>query len=399
MKKRKNNKVIIIVLVILLVISVGYAAMNRVLSISGNSSITTNSWDIHFENLIINQGSVTADTPTINNEKDEVNFTVNLKNPGDYYQFTVDVANKGTIDADIESVSKIGELTAAQSKYLKYDISFASGEEIGTKRLIPAGEFVRVKVRVDFDKNINVEDLPQSSQNLDLGFDVNCVQSEGQGTPVDNKGVKIGITADGSLDEFGTIVTIGTEKFYTMGTDGDNVKLLSMYHLDVGNDTYTEKLDQYTTEYRVVPREHTTGMQFKPEQLSQDPNVEYGTTDFGATSPVYEESIVKGYVEDYEVILENLYGIDIAEARLVIQSEIEDPNTFNCRMFQKCSTDYPWFYSVSYWTGAGGWSYGAYKIFSRNYYDNAGYNEATGFRGGLAVRPVIVIPKEGIILQ
>ena len=56
-----------------------------------------------FENLIINQGSVTANTPTINNEKDEVNFTVNLK-------------NKGTVDADFSVAITYDELPEGYTK-------------------------------------------------------------------------------------------------------------------------------------------------------------------------------------------------------------------------------------------------------------------------------------------
>lgn len=48
--------------------------------------------------------------------------------PGEFYEFTVDVVNEGSIDAMIDSVVKTPELTSAQAKYIKYEISYENGE-------------------------------------------------------------------------------------------------------------------------------------------------------------------------------------------------------------------------------------------------------------------------------
>ena len=47
----------------LLFISIGYAYLSAALSINGNTTIAANTWDIHFENLSITNGSVIATTP------------------------------------------------------------------------------------------------------------------------------------------------------------------------------------------------------------------------------------------------------------------------------------------------------------------------------------------------
>ena len=61
---RRNNKKLITSLVILLILSIGivYAYLTSNLSITGATRISSNTWDIHFENLVINPNSVDATT-------------------------------------------------------------------------------------------------------------------------------------------------------------------------------------------------------------------------------------------------------------------------------------------------------------------------------------------------
>ena len=47
----------------LLFISIGYAYLSATLSINGHTKLSANTWDIHFENLSVKEGSVTAVTP------------------------------------------------------------------------------------------------------------------------------------------------------------------------------------------------------------------------------------------------------------------------------------------------------------------------------------------------
>lgn len=400
MKKRKNKMFILIALLVLFTVSIGYALINRVLLIRGNSTIDKSTWDIHFENLIVNQGSVTADTPIIDNDDDTVNFNVMLNLPGDYYQFTVDIVNDGTMDAEIATINKTPTLFYEQTTYFNYEIRFASGEEIGSKRIIPAGDFVRIKVSFKYDSSVSEENLPTTQQEINLGFEVNCIQSDGNGALVHNKGVKADFIADGSLDTIGTVVTIGDdfhyedENFYVIGTEGDNVKLLAKYGLAVGNDSSYEEVNGEKV-YTIVP-----SYSIYDGQLSSYPyeeNEETCVTDFGVNSPLYEESLVKGYVDDYKRYLENFFGINIVDARLISKEELENPNTFNCRVSQGCSTEYPWLYVLSYWTGNANTTDGVYAILRSNNYLSGDYKNRDG--GGYNVRPVIVVPKADIKIQ
>ena len=121
MRRKSKNFYILFILIVLFGVSVGYAAMSRALTINGNSEVKQNTWDIHFENVQIKKGSVTATKePTLENSNTSVNFSFMLDLPGDYYEFTVDAVNRGTIDAMIDSITKTPELTTEQEKYLNY---------------------------------------------------------------------------------------------------------------------------------------------------------------------------------------------------------------------------------------------------------------------------------------
>ena len=85
--KRKLNYMILIIMI--LVISIGYAILSSNLNIVGSSQISAPTWNIHWENVVVKSGSVTAATPTIDTAKTTVNYSVTLSIPGDYYEFKI----------------------------------------------------------------------------------------------------------------------------------------------------------------------------------------------------------------------------------------------------------------------------------------------------------------------
>ena len=110
--KRNNKKITTqFILLGLIIIGVVYAILQANLQINGVAKIKSNSWDIHFDNIQINENSVpigTEDVPaTIDPENNcKVDFSITLSLPGDFYEFTVDVVNAGTIDAMIGTLNK-----------------------------------------------------------------------------------------------------------------------------------------------------------------------------------------------------------------------------------------------------------------------------------------------------
>lgn len=175
MKNKKN----LLVLLLIIVISIGFSAISASLSITGNSSISRNTWDVHFENVQVTTGSITAPTPVISNNDTTVTYNVTLTMPGDYYEFTVDAVNDGTIDAMIESFSNTG-LTEAQQNYLTYSITYSDGVGLANKQLLSHGSTETYKVRVDYKKDISSTDLPGTDQTIALTFSVNYVQANAE---------------------------------------------------------------------------------------------------------------------------------------------------------------------------------------------------------------------------
>ena len=177
-----------IVLISIFSLTIVYAALSATLNIQGNAEVVASSWDIHLDNVKVTSGSVSGTTPTITSPT-TATFSTNLTTPGDFYEFTVDVVNDGSIDAMIDRVTKTPTLTTAQAKYLNYIIEYQNGESIITKQLVSKNSYVRLKVRVEFRKDITASDLPTTSETLNLSFTVNYIQSDGTGSSVTDNGV------------------------------------------------------------------------------------------------------------------------------------------------------------------------------------------------------------------
>ena len=389
--RRKNKSIYIVLIVVALIgITIGYAAISRTLTITGNSEVRENTWDLHFENIKITNGSVEADAPTIDNTNLVVNFNFFLNLPGDFYEFTVEVHNDGSIDAMIDSITKTPILTAAQQKYMNYIIEYQNGEQIASKQLVKSNEFVRFKVRVEYRSDVQEADMPTTNETLNLGFAVNYVQADSSGIDVKDNGTEAKlVSANGDINEIGTIVTIGDQQFYTIGTEGDNVKLLSMYNLYVGN-----KVDK---NWNVTALENPTGKQSELARGWIDGLTElYGITIFssveqsGTNYSDYVGSIVEGYVNAYKEILEGEeYGVPVVEARLITKDELESED-IGCDSSNHTCNDAPsWIYSTTYWTGS---AYGADNVW---YVDSFGYFNISryDYGYGYGVRPVIIISK------
>ena len=387
MKNNKQDLYIFIIMIALIGLTIGYAALNSTLNINGKSSISKNTWDVHFDNVVVKEGSVEAVKIPAITDKTTVDFEVALNMPGDFYEFNVDVVNDGTIDAMIESIEKTPVLTEAQAKYLSYTINYENGEQIATKQLVKKEEFVRLKVRVELRTDIVPSDLPEVGDVLYLSFTTNYQQADNSGVTVNNNGIISNlVSANGDINEIGTIVTIGDQQFYTIGTEGDNVKLLAMYNLYVGGsyDTTTRTLNAYGSEATGKQNEYMLGWSSKDNSFN-------GVTAFSFDTTTYEGSLVEAYVNAYKELLEGEeYGVSVVEVRLIYREELTDSETFACKENDSCSDRYPWIYSTSYWTGESALAYDGMYIdrdgsFGSNFFSNDSY---------FGVRPVIVISKD-----
>ncbi|MBO7079136.1 MAG: hypothetical protein J6W64_04940 [Bacilli bacterium] len=174
----KRSIVIIGLLVLIALISIGYALMDSNLLIKGTTSVTSETWDVHFTNLRnagASNSEITVTSPaaikelatTPSNTADDLNieFNISFKKPGDKYEFDVDVTNAGTLYAKCTDItttvpeSLTGLVTITYSGLAKNDI------------LTPTGNTATKTMHVVAQYNSDVTTLPNStvSGNLQIG--------------------------------------------------------------------------------------------------------------------------------------------------------------------------------------------------------------------------------------
>ena len=191
-REQKRKNVLVLLVVLLCSLGLGYALLRTNLTINGISKIKGNTWDIHFENLNVTDGSVELSTgdvaAVIGSNTTEVSYTVTLNQPGDFYEFTVDVVNAGSIDGMVELVtSKLNDaVITTLPAYLDYSVSYSDGVEILPNQYLKAGETETYKVRIEFKKDISSSDLPTSVQTLTLDFGVAYIQADNTATEVEH---------------------------------------------------------------------------------------------------------------------------------------------------------------------------------------------------------------------
>ena len=188
MKKTKKRTKYLLLLLILF-ISVGYAILQSNLTITGTTSIQDSKWDIHWNNVVITEGSVStsnADKATIDNTKTTVNYNIVLDKPGDFYEFTVDAVNEGTIDGMIDTISsKLNneEITTLPA-YLNYNITYSDGTPLQKNQELKANSSETYKVRIEYKRDIEASQLPETTQTLNLSFSVTYKQATDDATEV-----------------------------------------------------------------------------------------------------------------------------------------------------------------------------------------------------------------------
>ena len=189
--KRTKRRTKYLLLLLILFISVGYAILQSNLTITGTTSIQDSKWDIHWNDVVITEGSVStsnADRATIDNTKTTVNYNIVLDKPGDFYEFTVDAVNEGTIDGMIDTISsKLNNVEIITlPAYLNYSITYSDGVQLQENQELKANSSETYKVRIEYKRDIQANQLPETTQTLNLSFSVTYKQATDDAIPVVN---------------------------------------------------------------------------------------------------------------------------------------------------------------------------------------------------------------------
>ena len=395
-RERKNLYLILsIFIVCIFSITIAYSVLSTILKIEGNAQVVASNWNIRLDNVKLVSGS-SGDVPKISNFT-TVSFSTTLNKPGDYYTFTIDVVNDGSIDAMIDSVVKTPTLTAEQLKYINYVIEYENGDSINNRQLVEKNSFVRLKIKVEYRKDITVSELPSSATTLNMSFILVYVQAaESNTVVVENNGTSKLNLISGDLNTPGSEICIENECFYLISNDGINVAMLAKYGLHVGN--VVTVYDYSNNNIVVESLSDSSGIQNSTVRgfvTSEDGDLILpfvGTIEFSknnywgdvsSTAYVYNSnSSVYEYVENYKKILLNK-GVVVEEARLLSYDETE---ILGCRR-DSCENAPQWIYGMTYWLGNAD---NEYTFFI----NNIGYRGTVSYdlNNGAVVRPVIVVP-------
>jgi len=345
--------ILAVVAIAIFTLTIAYAALNAVLTISGTAEIQSSYWDIYLDNATVKKGSVINEVPTITN-RNTVNFDVSFEQPGDFYEFTVDAVNDGDIAAMVDNIIKKPELTEEQAKYIKYEVTYGNDLPITEKQLISPNESILLKVRVEYRDDItNIDVLPSETTKLSLSIALTYIQADDSATltPGYGKG-----SIEGSLHEIGSIVNVAGEKFYLLDYYNGKIKLLSMYNLHVGN------IVDYN--WNITPIVNPTGLQHKNaigfrmneygDRILPDLGViPFATEEYWSistsetTKNVYSQSsLLYEHVENYGNYFHEK-GIGIREIGILTYQDLMD---IGCEV-STCTNTYNWLYNTSYWLG------------------------------------------------
>lgn len=192
-KSKNRKKYVIATLVFLVFLGIGYAYLQTTLNISGTTKVDKNTWSVYWDNLEVMDDSVLTEeagesAATINPSKiTEVLFSVNLDKPGEYYEFTVDAKNEGTIDAMISTITKKVNNSETIPAYLEYTVTYDDNEPVLQKQKLRAGTMETYRVKVAYNKNIEVNQLPEDDETLSLTFEVTYEQADSTAINVRNE--------------------------------------------------------------------------------------------------------------------------------------------------------------------------------------------------------------------
>ena len=424
--KRKTTKMSL--LMMLLLLGIGFAALTANLKINGTVDVSKASWDVHFENVSITEGSVTATTvPTSDDETTtEMTYAVNFTKPGDFYEFTVDIVNDGSIDAMVDLVtnkvySSDGETEITLPNYLKSSVTYDDGLKILPNQLLEKQTSEKIKVRVEFRTDIDSSDLPSTADTIVFKFKGDFKQADDGAEPVRLEWLlPTGKTKDNL--EVGDEICILDQCFNFIRYDGTNNKdivMLSKYNLKVGN-IYEgrTKAGEYTNSDSGYGLQSSEARGYVSGASTYNGTVAFSTTNYwddnDSPSSSYPGSYYPGpdfpaiydpinyagtpgesnysvvyYVEGYKTKLTG-YGVTIKDARLLTYEEAIDPSIGCDASNYSCPTN-GFIRNTTFWIGAAYNKIAAWRVDTDGFFSGRYDNE-----GEIGVRPVIVVSKENM---
>ena len=196
-KKYKSTNLKLIIVLLLFIVTIGYATLQTSLTINGTSKINNSTWNVHFADVSVTNGSVSIDSEDNtqyaahidSNDNTKVAFSVVFNEPGDFYEFTVKVVNDGSIDAMIDDFTKTLKINGTTQDsipaWLNYTVTYSDGVAIAKNQILEHGKFETYKVRVEFIRDItNAQFNEAKGKTLTFEYEVDYIQKGEGAVPV-----------------------------------------------------------------------------------------------------------------------------------------------------------------------------------------------------------------------
>ena len=425
MKRNRKQNIRLLALILILLLGIGFAALAANLKIDGTVNVAKTSWDVHFENVSITEGSVEANpAPTSDDTTTtEMTYTINFTKPGDFFEFTTDIVNDGTIDAMVDVVSNNAYANAASTTpislptYLTSTVTYDDGVPIAQNQELLHNTSEKIKVRVEFKKDINVSDLPSSGDtSIVFKFIGDYKQADENAVPKPVVILPEGKTKDNLT--VGDTIKIKNEEFNFIRYDGNDIVMLSKYNLKVGNiynSSYT-KTGEYTQSDEGYGLQSSEARGYVDGASTFNGTVSFSSTNYwddngspksdypgSYSSPdyptIYDATNYKGapgesnysvayYVDGYKTKLTE-YGVTIKNTRLLTYSEAIDSSIGCSGDSYSCPTT-GFITNTTFWLGSACsdnyvWFVNSDGFFHYGHFDN-------DYEFG--VRPVVVVSKD-----
>lgn len=144
MEKKKDYKGVLVFALVLAIVfmSVGYAALAQRLTVNGTATIGDASWNVKITKIEFDSSASTIDVSNsthgfnpaeaaVGKGSTGVEFTAPLEKPGDKAVYKVTVSNLGTISAQLNEITNLATINAANPADITFNVTGATvGEEL-----------------------------------------------------------------------------------------------------------------------------------------------------------------------------------------------------------------------------------------------------------------------------
>ena len=177
MEKKGNAQTLVIIMltVAIVIMSVGFALSDISLSLTGDTTLKSSSWNVKFKSnsFTSNTGSETATNIEVTNTT--VTYDITLNEVGDIFDYDIVVENLGTFDAKLKTIT-ITDISA-HSDYLSFKVNYnnkvytapsntIASEDANTLLATTGTETINLKA--EYLKPEDASKLPSEDKNITI---------------------------------------------------------------------------------------------------------------------------------------------------------------------------------------------------------------------------------------